>query len=119
MRFHYRLTSIAALCLILILSFTYIVIWAVRVVRIFGIHSGISITQEEVLHRHTDQTPDVRPQLIPKIIHHIFHNWHDPGNNTLPQDWEATRQTCIALNPGWEYRVGHLLFPHLNFAREF
>jgi hypothetical protein len=46
--------------------------------------------------------PDARPQLIPKIIHQIFHDWR---NQSMPSDWEQLRQTCIDLNEDWEYMV--------------
>ena len=72
--------------------------------QIFFQHSGIPITQTHVadLYGGHDET---RPQLIPKIIHQVFHNWHDRGNDTLPSDWQEVRQTCIDTNPEWEYNV--------------
>jgi hypothetical protein len=42
---------------------------------------------------------------IPRIIHQVFHNWKDPGNETLPADWEAVRMTCVEKNKDWEYMV--------------
>ena len=72
-------------------------------VHIFGKHAGEALTEAEVAARH-DAT-DTRRQVVPKIIHQVFHNWESPGNETLPADWEATRQTCIALHPEWEYKV--------------
>jgi mannosyltransferase OCH1-like enzyme len=75
-------------------------------VHIFMPHSGIALTQEEVELAHNSSTlPDPRPQHIPKLIHQIFHNWRDPANDTLPADWESVRQTCIAHNPGWDYKL--------------
>lgn len=74
-------------------------------VHIFMPHSGIALTQEEVELAHNTTTPDPRPQVIPKLIHQIFHNWRDPTDDTLPSDWESVRQTCISLNPGWEYKL--------------
>jgi inositol phosphorylceramide mannosyltransferase catalytic subunit len=74
-------------------------------VHIFGAHAGIAITQEEVEIAHNSTTPDPRAQVVPKIIHQIFHNWKQPGNETLPADWEERRQSCVKLHPKWEYRV--------------
>ncbi|KAK0636158.1 glycosyltransferase family 32 protein [Bombardia bombarda] len=95
-----------------------VVLWAIALVtclgyvvarllvfkQIFFDHAGIAITQPEVAAAHNG-THDPRPQLIPKIIHQVFHNWHDPGNDTLPSDWEKVRQTCVVANPGWEYKL--------------
>lgn len=73
--------------------------------HIFMPHSGVALAQEEVEFPHNTTMPDPRPQHVPKLIHQIFHNWHDPHNDTLPSDWESVRQTCIALNPGWTYKL--------------
>ncbi|KAF4622718.1 hypothetical protein G7Y89_g14311 [Cudoniella acicularis] len=74
-------------------------------VHLFFEHAGIAITQEEAAIAHNSTTPDPRPQVIPKIIHQVYHNWHDPSNETLPSDWDELRQSCINLNPDWEYKV--------------
>jgi mannosyltransferase OCH1-like enzyme len=74
-------------------------------VRIFMPHSGTRLTQEQIAIAHNSTPADSRRQLVPKIIHQIFHNWKDPGNETLPSDWEAIRQTCIKWNPDWEFKV--------------
>lgn len=76
--------------------------------QIFFQHSGIAITQTQVAELF-DYDKETRAQLIPKIIHQVFHNWHDPGNDTLPSDWRDVRQTCIDTNPDWEYNVGNTL----------
>ena len=76
--------------------------------QIFFQHSGIAITQTRVAELFDDEE-ETRPQLIPKIIHQVFHNWRDPGNDTLPSDWQDVRQTCIDTNPGWQYNVGKTL----------
>jgi inositol phosphorylceramide mannosyltransferase catalytic subunit len=76
--------------------------------QIFFQHSGIAITQTQVAELF-DGEGETRPQLIPKIIHQVFHNWHDPGNDTLPSDWQDVRRTCIDTNLGWEYKVGNTL----------
>lgn len=79
-------------------------------IRIFdGRHSGISISQEKAFADYGNLTNDPRPQVVPKIIHHIYHNWQDPGNETLPRDWAYLLQTCVELNPGWEHKVRSLI----------
>ncbi|KAK0720092.1 glycosyltransferase family 32 protein [Lasiosphaeris hirsuta] len=72
--------------------------------QIFFDHSGIAIIQPEVAEVYTGVN-ETRPQLIPKIIHQVFHNWRSPGNDTLPSDWENVRLTCTNANPGWEYKL--------------
>lgn len=68
---------------------------------------GIRLTQDEAAAAHASRGQnDTRPQLIPKIIHQVFHNWHDPGNDTLPADWAQVRQTCVKANPDYEHKVG-------------
>lgn len=68
--------------------------------------AGIRVTQSAAAAAHANASEDARPQLIPKILHQVFHNWKDPGNDKkLPADWERVRQTCIDKNPDWEYRV--------------
>lgn len=88
---------IPTLVILLVLAFP-----AIKFARIFAEHSGISITQNEVALAHNATVPDARPQLIPKIIHQIFHDWR---NQSMPSDWEQLRQTCIDLNEDWEYMV--------------
>lgn len=46
-----------------------------------------------------------REEHIPRIIHQVFHNWRDPGNETIPSDWDEVRKGCQDKNPGWEYHV--------------
>lgn len=75
-------------------------------VHIFLGHSGVALTQGEIAHAHNATTPDPRAGVVPPIIHQIYHNWKDPGNETIPAIWDAARQTCIDLHPGWEYKVG-------------
>lgn len=78
----------------------------------FKPHSGIFVTQQELLdaflerQNETDATVGVAP-VIPKILHQVYHNWTDPESTTLnlPDDWEAARQSCIDLNPDWEYKL--------------
>jgi hypothetical protein len=70
--------------------------------QIFFEHTGIAITQEEIGAAYLADGAGSRPQLIPKTIHHIFHNWH---NVSMPKHWEETRQTCIDRNKDWEFIV--------------
>lgn len=70
--------------------------------RIFFEHPGIALTQNEVAIAHSGAVPDSRQQLIPKIIHQIFHDWHNQG---IPTDWEDLRQTCLKSHQDWEYIV--------------
>ncbi|PFH56466.1 hypothetical protein XA68_16467 [Ophiocordyceps unilateralis] len=90
----------AGLALILV-NFLYRV--AVSVNRIFGLHAGRALTQEQVLAVYRDGPRRSRP--VPRILHQIFHNWHDPGNETLPADWQAVRESCLALHPTWEHKL--------------
>ncbi|KAL2023569.1 hypothetical protein VTK56DRAFT_2177 [Thermocarpiscus australiensis] len=77
-----------------------------RFVEIFRAHAGPALTQEEVETAYNRTSGGKsRQEYIPKIIHQAFHNWKDPGNDTLPADWEAVRQTCINANPDFEYRL--------------
>ncbi len=71
-------------------------------IQIFFQHAGITITQNEIAAAHVAAELDSRPQLIPKIIHHIFHDWR---NESMPKDWEETRQTCIDTNSDWKFLV--------------
>jgi hypothetical protein len=77
----------------------------VNFIHIFTPHSGIALEQADVIAAHEASHPDTRTQVVPKIIHQIFHNWKDPGNVTLPQDWARQRQTCLDLHEGWEIHV--------------
>jgi hypothetical protein len=76
----------------------------------FGPHAGLEITQPAVFAAH-NVSAEERQSLIPKIIHSIFHNWTDPSNNDLPDDWLAMRQTCIEKNPEWEFKVCRMAAP--------
>lgn len=75
--------------------------------QIFFEHAGIQLTQPEVAAAadHASDSAVARIQHVPKIIHQIFHNWHQPGNDTLPAHWAAVRQECVDLNPDFEFRV--------------
>ena len=104
MHFYVRLASITIACVLAILLIAQVTIRVVGFIHIFGTHSGIALTQEEVLDAH-NKTVDERPQVVPKIIHQIFHNWRNPGNDTLPSDWDTERHSCINATQGWEYRL--------------
>ena len=100
------LTAIPVLALFLLIASR-----VARFIAIFGTHAGPALTQEEVEAAYNSTIGDggdkgaTRQQYIPRIIHQIFHNWKDPGNETLPADWDAVRQTCIKQNPDFEYHV--------------
>lgn len=105
MQIRLKVACIASLSIIGLLVLVQAGLRTSRFIHIFGSHAGVALTQQQILDAHTGSTPDERPQVVPKIIHQIFHNWKNPGNNTLPADWEKVRQTCIEHNPDWEYRV--------------
>ncbi|KAK3326623.1 nucleotide-diphospho-sugar transferase [Apodospora peruviana] len=79
--------------------------WISRILvfkQIFFEHAGIAVTQRQVADLY-NSTADPRPQLIPKIIHQVFHNWKEPGNDALPEDWARNRDTCTKPNPDFKY----------------
>lgn len=102
LRFSIRL-SVILWGIVLIIALGYVLSGLLVFKQIFFQHAGIPITQVEALRAHNDN--DTRPQQIPKIIHQVFHNWHDPGNDTLPKDWEAVRQTCVKANPEFDVKL--------------
>ena len=71
-------------------------------IQIFFQHAGIAITQGEIAAAQIANEQDARPQPIPKIVHHIFHDWR---NESIPADWEETRRTCIDTNSDWKFLV--------------
>ena len=94
-----------------------VVLWAIALVTLLGYsisrllffksiffeHAGIRLTQPQVADAHNHSV-----QHIPKIIHNVFHNWRVPGNDTLPADWAAMRQSCMDTNPDFEFKVRRL-----------
>ncbi|KAK5663748.1 hypothetical protein OQA88_4179 [Cercophora sp. LCS_1] len=77
-------------------------------IQIFGAHGGTALDQVQVeaaYNASLSSHDETRREYIPRIIHQVFHNWKQPGNETLPSDWDAVRQTCIAVNPDFEYRL--------------
>ncbi|KAL2126465.1 hypothetical protein VTI74DRAFT_852 [Chaetomium olivicolor] len=95
-----------------------VVLWAIALVtasgyvlsrllvfkQIFFQHAGIPVTQQQAADEY-ENGGDKRIQHIPKIVHQVFHNWKDPGNDTLPADWVAVRQNCMDLNPSFEFKL--------------
>lgn len=69
-------------------------------------HRGQGLQQSEIVKLHQEH-PE-RPAVVPKIIHQIFHNWKEPGNETLPGDWALQRQSCVDLHQDWEVMVSLL-----------
>ena len=81
-------------------------------IHLFGGHAGIAVTQPEVLTAYeANNSNDTRVQHIPKIIHHVFHNWKEPGNDALPSNWAEMRQGCMDLNPDFEFKVSRGIPP--------
>lgn len=73
--------------------------------NLFHEHAGITLTQQQALDAF-NQNDTTRPQLMPKIIHQVYHNWRQPGNDSLlPADWAEVRQTCLDWNPDFEVKV--------------
>ena len=99
--------------LLLLSGFIYAITSLLRFKQIFFEHAGITLTQAQAAEAYAAGQNDERTQHIPKIVHQVFHNWHDPGNGTLPSDWQANVNNCKKLNPNFEFMVGsrflHLL----------
>jgi len=72
-------------------------------VHIFFEHAGMLVNQEEVLRAYS--LGHTSSPVVPRITHQIFHNWTHPGEETLPEDWNATRQTCLDTNPEWVHHL--------------
>lgn len=80
----------------------------IRVLNFIGLfyeHSGIALTQSEVVLAHKITSPGDRVPLIPKIIHQVYHDWDKTG---MPGDWEKLRQSCREKNKDWQYIVSRL-----------
>lgn len=100
-----RIFAIAIRC-ILVAALIYAGTRIFRFLQLFGKfkdHSGVRLTQDEIFNAHNSS--DGRTPTIPKIIHQVFHNWHDANDNTLPAEWQSMRQSCIDMNPDWEHKV--------------
>jgi hypothetical protein len=90
--------------LFLLLTIGFVVSRLVAFIQIFFEHAGIAITQDEIKAAYQGES-DPRPQYIPKIIHQVYHDWHNASNPVIPSDWDEVRHTCINLNKDWEYKV--------------
>jgi len=100
------ITPLKALLYVLVIlvgGYSYLRIAAF--VHLFADHAGHPLTQAEVAHNYDDQASGLNQPTVPRILHQIFHNWTEPSSETLPSDWNETRQTCIDLNHGWEHWV--------------
>lgn len=98
-----KVLSVALFLVFVILLLTCAISRTVAFIGLFNEHSGISLSQAEAANAHSSNDTDAQPQLVPKIIHQIFHKWKDSENDTIPADWTAIRQRCIDLNPGWKH----------------
>ena len=77
-----------------------------RFVEVFSAHSGTALLPIDIEAAYNDtKSGQTRTQYIPKVIHQIFHNWREPGNETLPPDWDETKETCRVANPDFEHRL--------------
>ena len=94
---------IFATFIFLLLSSTFFLYRLHNFLHIFFTHSGIAVTQEELARYDSGL-----PQVVPKIIHQIYHDW-TWHNGSMPLDWEETRQTCVEMNEGWEFVVRTVL----------
>lgn len=83
---------------------------------IFSDHAGVRIAQGEIAAASTGANTGAgagaggnvsRNAVIPKILHQVFHNWHNASDSssTIPAKWRPMQQTCLDLNPDWEYMV--------------
>jgi inositol phosphorylceramide mannosyltransferase catalytic subunit len=78
---------------LLLVTLLFLVSPTVKFPQIFFEHSGIALTQNEVAAAHSATVPDARQQVIPKIIHQVFHDWR---NDSMPADWEYI--VCIVVS---------------------
>lgn len=101
-------TAMAAIGIVCFVA-TRIVAFA-QLFGIFSDHAGVRITQGEIAAASTDAGAGgnvSRNAVIPKILHQVFHNWHNASDNssTIPAKWRPMQQTCLDLNSDWEYMV--------------
>lgn len=102
-----RRTLMTIPALLTIAIIVYVCSSIIAFANIFGLfkpHSGVQITQKDIADAHTIKT-DLWEPVVPKIIHQIYHNWHDANEDTLRPDWAVARKTCIDLHPGWQHIV--------------
>ncbi|KAK3997538.1 nucleotide-diphospho-sugar transferase [Cladorrhinum sp. PSN332] len=86
-------------------GFIYVITSLLRFKQIFFEHAGIALTPAQVAEAYADHTNQSRVQQVPKIVHQVFHNWNDPGNDTVPDDWSDNRRNCMDLNPDFEFML--------------
>jgi mannosyltransferase OCH1-like enzyme len=99
-----RSRLIILIILFILLTLGFAISRLVAFIQLFFEHSGVAITQQEIASAYAELGAQRRPQLIPKIIHQVFHDWRHQ-NRSLPSDWDDLRQTCINLHEDWEYVV--------------
>ncbi|WPG99050.1 Hypothetical protein R9X50_00185500 [Acrodontium crateriforme] len=97
-----RVWKLAAI-IFAIVVFCFLTLRISNFIHIFGKHAGDALTQQQVLDAYEINKVDETSAVVPRIIHQIFHNWTDPDHESLPADWNATRQTCLSFNPEWEH----------------
>ncbi|OQE23007.1 hypothetical protein PENSTE_c009G05241 [Penicillium steckii] len=100
-----RRTLMTIPALLTIAIIVYVCSSIIAFANIFGLfkpHSGVQITQKDIADAHTIKT-DLWEAVVPKIIHQIYHNWHDANEDTLRPDWAVAQKTCIDLHPGWQH----------------
>jgi mannosyltransferase OCH1-like enzyme len=99
-----RSRLILLIILFILLTLGFAISRLVAIIQLFFEHSGVAITPQEIASVYAELGAQRRPQLIPKIIHQVFHDWRHQ-NWSLPSDWDDLRQTCINLHEDWEYVV--------------
>jgi inositol phosphorylceramide mannosyltransferase catalytic subunit len=101
--------SVVFWLLVAVYCIFYFVSHLLGFIAIFFTHAGLPLTQRAAADAFAANATGLdgqpREQLIPKILHQVFHNWHEPGNDELPDDWKKVRQTCIDHNPDWQHMV--------------
>ena len=58
-----------------------------------------AISPQEMALTNSTRPGDVKPQLIPKIIHHTY------ANDTVPERWKEPWQSCQDMHPDYEIKV--------------
>jgi len=101
------MTILAVLTIAILVSVCSRIITFAEIFGLFKPHSGIRMTQKDIAAAYKVKT-DIREPVVPKIIHQIYHNWHDADDDTLRPDWGAARKTCVNLHPGWQHMVSRL-----------
>ncbi len=102
------LAPFAALAFILLLgSFLVRVLEFAHLFGVFKPHSGNVFTQQQVADTDTQRHQSAPgKQVVPMILHQVFHNWKNPQSDEIPKHWNDARQSCIDLNPSWDIKVG-------------